>query len=59
MCERKHATQYRVSVYQHGTYLGSSYHFDKASADRTYNKQSKKMDTTVVMYSPEDKKIRG
>jgi hypothetical protein len=59
MCERKHSTQYRVDVYQGGQFLGSSYHWDKPAANRTYDKQVRKMDTTVSMYSPEGKKIRG
>jgi len=59
MCERKHSTQYRVAVYLDGRHLGDSYHWDKESANRTYTKQSKKHGTTVVMYSPEGKKIRG
>ncbi len=59
MCERNHATQYKVSVYQNGIYLGSSYAWDKAKANRIFDKQNKKRDTTVVMYDPKGHKIRG
>lgn len=59
MCERKHATQFRVDVYQNGTFLGSSYHWDKPAANRTFDKQNKKRDTTVIMYNPDGRKIRG
>lgn len=59
MCERKHATQYKVSVYMNGKHLGDSWHWDKAAADRTYNKQNRKAGVTVVMYDPNGRKIRG
>lgn len=59
MCERTNSTKYKVSVYQHGQYLGSSYHWDKPSANRTFDKQNRKQDTTVVMYCPKGYKIRG
>lgn len=59
MCERAHSTQYKVSVYQNGVFLGCSYHWDKPSANRTFDKQVRKMGTTVIMHDPSGRKIRG
>lgn len=59
MCERKSGTQYRVMVYYNGGFIGDSYHWNKPSANRTYDKQTKKAGVTAMMYSPEGRRIRG
>jgi len=59
MCERKHSTQFRVVVYFNGRFLGETFHWDKASANRTFDKQIKKIGVSATMYDPDGKKIRS
>lgn len=59
MCERRHATQFRVQVWYEGRMIGESFHWDKPAANRTFDKQVRKSGVTAIMYSPEGKRLRG
>lgn len=51
--------KYKIEVYQNGRFIGANEFWDKQTANRAYKKQQNKMDTTVIMYDPTGKKIRG
>jgi len=60
MCERAHNTEYKIQVYVNGQPIGPpAYAWDKTKANRIFDKQAKKDGTTVVMWDPQGRKIRG